>query len=373
VATEASQQTPAPATTGDEVPSREPGSRATNGSAVLRRRMLIAVSLAVTAMALAAAMELAFIGNKDHSPPWVDWATYSDALQRLLHGGSVFDPRQLTGPYYLPDITTTGYVYPPASLLLFAPFGNQPIGLALWLTLNVGLLVSGVFAILKRELGSDAAMYLGVAILPVVMWIGFLNGLAAGNVTIGLSGVLAWAWAVGRERTAPAAVAVIAVAKMFPAILVCWTTPAKLIRSALTAGLIAGAWILITLPLVGVNSWADFFRAMGNAQPMCSWGPTVSCVLQPALGVTLAKLAAFALAGALGLGAVFVRSDPIAFTMIALAWIVPVSDLSNYSLMPLFVVWVVAFAIGVRRLRSIDVGPPGAALSRLASRARGRG
>ena len=32
--------------------------------------------------------------------------------------------------------------------------------------------------------------------------------------------------------------------------------------------------------------------AMGNAQPMCSWGPTVSCVLQPALGVTLAKLAA---------------------------------------------------------------------------------
>jgi hypothetical protein len=111
---------------------------------------------------------------------------------------------------------------------------------------------------------------------------------------------------------------------------------------------------------------------MGNAQPMCSWGPTVSCVLQPALGVSLAKVAAFGLAGALGLGAVFVRSDLIAFTMIALAWIVPVTDLSNYSLMPLFVVWVVAFAIGVRRLRSVEVGPPAQALGRLVARARGR-
>ena len=342
-------------------------------AALLRRRLLIGISLTVTVLALLAAVGLALIGNQTHTPPWVDWATYSEALQRLIHRAPIYDARQLAGPYYLPDITTTGYVYPPASLPLFAPFGNQPIGLVAWLALNVGILVSGVYAILRRELGRDAPLYLGVAILPVVMWIGFLNGLTAGNVTIGLSGVLAWAWAAGRERTAPAAIAVVAVAKMFPAILVCWTTPSRLIRSVFTAALIAAAWILITLPFVGLGAWVDFFRAMGNAQPMCSYGPSVSCLLQPALGVSLAKIAAIVLAGALGLGAVFVRVDLVAFTMIALAWIAPVSDLSNYSVLPLFVVWVVVFAIGMRRLRSVEIGPPAVALGRLTSRARGRG
>jgi hypothetical protein len=167
----------------------------------------------------------------------------------------------------------------------------------------------------------------------------------------------------------PVAVAIVAVAKIFPGTLVFWTTPPKLARSVLTAGLICVAWFIITLPFVGLGSWVDFSKALGNAQPSCNYGPSVSCVLQPALGVSLAKLAALAVAGALGLGAVFVRSDFVAFTLIALAWIAPVSDLSNYSLMPLFVVWVVAFAIAMRRLRSVEIGPPGPALRRLVTRA----
>jgi hypothetical protein len=333
-----------------------------------RRRLLVAASLSLTVAALAAAAGLAIVGNQGHNPPWVDWATYSDALDRLVHGAPIYDSRQLSGPYTLPEITTTGYVYPPASLPLFAVFANQPAGLVAWLTLNVGLLVSGVYAILRRELGGDAVMYLGVAMLPVVMWIGFLNGLAAGNVTIGLCGVLAWAWAIGRERTPPAAIAVMAVAKMFPAVLVCWTTPSRFLRSAASAALIAGAWILVTLPIVGIGSWIDFVHAIANSQPTCAYGPSVACVLQPALGVSLAKVAALGLTGALGLGAVVVRRDLAAFTMIAVAWITPVSDLSNYSLLPLFVVWVVVFAIGVRRLRSTSVDAPVAVLRRLTGR-----
>ena len=354
--------------------AQAPATRGDNGRharRILRRRLLVAISLALTALALALAMALAIGANETHSPPWIDWTTYADALHRLVNGGPIYDPRQITGPYTLPEITTTGYVYAPASLLLFAPFGSLPIGLAAWLTLNVAILVSGLYAILRRELGDDGILFLGIAILPVVLWIGFLNGLTAGNVTIGLSGVLAWAWAAGRGRTSPAAIALIGVAKMFPAVLVCWTTPSRLIRSAFTAGLITGAWILITLPMVGLNSWADFIRAMGNAQPTCSWGTSVPCLLQPALGVSLAKLAAILLAGALGLGAVFVRSDLLAFTMIALAWTVPLPDVIDYSLLPLVVVGVVVFAIAVRRLRSREFGIAGVALGRLTS-VRGR-
>jgi hypothetical protein len=336
----------------------------------LRRLLLIAVSVAMTGLALAVAVELALMANATHNPPWVDWATYSNALGRLSHGASPYDVRQLTGPYHLLDMSDKGafgYAYPPASLVLFAPFGSQPIGLVLWLGLNVGLLVSGVFAILRRELGRDAIQYLGVAILPVVLWIGFIEGLTAGNVTVGLSGVLAWSWAIGRGRTAPAAIAVIGVAKVFPAILVCWTTPPRLIRSAVTAGLIAGAWILITLPLVGVGAWVDFFRAMGNAQPNCESYPSVACVLQPVVGIGPAKIAAVGLAGTLGIGAVFVRRDLPAFTLIAVAWVVPAYNMSFYSMLPLFVVWVVVFAIAMRRLRSVEFRRPGSPSRRLAA------
>jgi hypothetical protein len=79
------------------------------------------------------------------------------------------------------------------------------------------------------------------------------------------------------------------------------------------------------------------------------------------------------LAGALGLGAVFVRSDLLAFTMIALAWIVPLPDIIDYSLLPLAVVGVVVFAIAVRRARSREFGIAGVAMGRLMSSAGRRG
>lgn len=342
---------------------------------VIRRRLLIAISLAVTALALAAALGLALTANQTHNPPWVDWATYSNALQRFSGGGSVYDPRQLAGPYHLLDMSTNGafgYAYPPASLILFVPFSSQPVGLVLWLALNIGLLVSGVFAILRRELQGDAAIYLGVAILPVILWVGFIEGTTAGNVTVGLSGLLAWAWALGRERVSPVAVAVIGIAKVFPATLVFWTTPARLPRAIATSALIAGAWVLVTLPFIGVGVWMDFFRAMGNAQPNCdAYGSSVTCTLAPVVGIGAAKACAVGLAGVLGLGAVFVRKDLVAFTMVALSWVVPAYNQSYYSILPLFVVWVVVFAIAMRRLRGVEIGPPGAALRRLGARATG--
>lgn len=354
-------------------PGTVAGSPATSiGGPTRRRRFLIAASLLMTFSGLVFAFGMALWANQKHTPPWVDWATYADALQRFLSGGSLYDARQLSGAYRLPEILTIGYLYPPPSLPLFALFTNQSIGPGPWLGLNVGLLVSGVFAILRRELGSDAILYLGVAILPVVLWVGFIEGVTAGNVTVGLSGVLAWAWAIGRGRTAPVWIAVVGMAKVFPAILVCWTTPPRLLRSVAMAGLIAGAWVLVTLPFLGIGTWVDFFRAMANAGPTCqSYGPSVTCVLQPVVGLAAAKIAGYVLAGALGLGAVFVRNDLIAFSMIALAWVVPVSDLSMYSMLPLFVVWVVVFAVAMRHLRSMQ-GSPSVAWRRLTERVAGR-
>ena len=359
-----------------EPESNEAERAAASRAGSLRRRVLAGVSMAVTVLALGLAVWLALTANKTHNPPWVDWATYANALQRLADHLAVYDARQLAGPYHLLDMSTNGafgYAYPPASLILFLPFWSQPLGLILWLVLNVGLLVSGVYAILRRELGRDAAVYFGVAVLPVILWVGFIEGLTAGNVTLGLSGVLAWAWAIGRERVSPVAVAALGIAKVFPATLVFWTTPSKLPRAILTSALIAAAWVVVTLPFIGIGTWVDFFRAMGNAQPNCdAYRSSVTCLLAPTIGVGLGKIFAVLLAGALGLAAVFVPNDLIAFTLLAVSWVVPAYNQSFYSLLPLFVVWVVAFAVAVRRLRTVEVGPPAAALRRLVSRS-GRG
>jgi hypothetical protein len=134
----------------------------------------------------------------------------------------------------------------------------------------------------------------------------------------------------------------------------------------------AAAWVLVTLPLVGVGFWADFVRAAGNVQPDCEhYGASVTCVAQPFLGIAGAKMAALAIAGAVALGAVFVRRDLLAFAMVALSWVLPAWDQSDYSLLPIFVVWVVVFAVGMRKLRSVEVGPPSRVVRRLAARARG--
>jgi hypothetical protein len=369
VASRSSEEKQAPALSGAGSPGEGQAQLTASTGRLLRRRLLAAISLALTAAALSLAIGMALDVNAHHSPRWVDWATYSNALDRQLHGASPYDPTQLAGPYHMLDMSATaaiGYQYPPASLPLFLPFGSEPGGLCLWLALNIGLLLSGCYAILRRELQQDAVLYLGVATLPVLLWIGFIEGVTAGNITVGLCGVLAWAWAVGRRRTSPVVVAVIGVVKVFPATLVFWTTPSRLLRSIATAVVIAGAWVLVTLPFIGVSSWFDFFRAMANAQPNCeSYGPSLTCVLQPVVGIGVAKVAAVGLAGALGLGATFVRADLLAFAMVALAWVVPAYDMSFYSLLPLFVVWVAAFAVGMRRLRAISLG--GAAKARAAA------
>jgi hypothetical protein len=76
-------------------------------------------------------------------PPFVDWLNYHNAVERVGSGLPLFDPRQLVGPYLMPDMTLTGYTYPPSSVVVFAPFAGGLLGLALWVTFNVSVFMSG--------------------------------------------------------------------------------------------------------------------------------------------------------------------------------------------------------------------------------------
>src|SRR5438105_1983906 len=82
--------------------------------------------------------------------PWVDWQTYVNAFVRASHGSGIYAPPQLSGSYLLTRMVLIGYAYPPASVPFFWIFANYPFGLAAWLTLNVGLLLTALWALISR-------------------------------------------------------------------------------------------------------------------------------------------------------------------------------------------------------------------------------
>ena len=110
-----------------------------------------------------------------------------------------------------------------------------------------------------------------------------------------------------------------------------------------TVAVAAGLFVL-TLPFVGIGSWLDYVRALSLSQPACGADPPVSlaCVLQPLVGVAIAKSAGIAIAIAAGIAAVLTRSSLIAFGLLAIAWLAPVTDLHFHYLLVVYVWFVVA-------------------------------
>ena len=297
---------------------------------------------------------------------FADWLTYVHAVERMLAGVPIYAPEQLAGQYVLVNVTLFGYAYPPASVPLFIPFASYPVGLVAWLTANVGLLITGVVAILGRERGGVRPLELAAALLLLAFFPGFADGVAFGNASVGLAGVLAWAWVIGRRRQAVGAVSGFgATIKLVPGALIFWSTPRSFLRVLLTAAAVAAILFVLTLPLVGLGSWADYAKALALSEPACGVDVPVSlaCVLKPILGVSLAKLAGILLAVAAGIGAVLVRSSLVSFGLVVVAWLAPVTDLHFHYLLVVYVLAVVTGAQWLERrsTRGASTGGPSAA------------
>ena len=282
---------------------------------------------------------------------FADWLTYVHAVERMAAGLPIYAPEQLAGPYVLVNVTLFGYAYPPSSVPLFIPFASYPVGLVAWLTLNAGLLITGVVAILQRERGRVRPLELAVALLALAFFPGFADGVAFGNASVGLAGFLAWAWVIGRGHAPGGALAGLgATIKLVPGALVFWSTPRTLLRVVAIAAAVAGVSFLVTFPLVGLASWADYVKALSLSEPACGTDVPISiaCLLKP-IGIGPAKLAGIVLALAAGIGAVVVRPPLLSFGLVVVAWLAPVTDLHFHYLLVVYVLAVVAGARWLER------------------------
>ena len=118
------------------------------------------------------------------------------------------------------------------------------------------------------------------------------------------------------------------VLKLFPSVLALWPTGDARLRSIGLAIAVFVGLVVVSLPIVGIESWLEFASAISNAQPACTDARfSIPCALGPVIGVSAARMAAIAVGGALVLLALLVRNDRAAFVLFGAAMLAPVADM----------------------------------------------
>jgi hypothetical protein len=310
------------------------------------------VFLAVAAAVLALRIASMVAATTDWPGPFVDWHTYVNAVQRLFAGEPIYAASQLDGPYQLVTTLLVGYSYPPASVPLFIPFVGYPLGLALWLTLNIGLLVTALWALVSPAWPGHRVGALALVLLLLAWFPPFTTGVVAANVNVGIAGLVGWI-AVGLSgRVAGVAGGLGVIVKVFVGVAA--LASRDKLRPALLAAGVASALVVVTLPLVGATAWTDFVHAMSNAVPFCQ--PTnfsIACRLAPIVGEQAAIYVGIAI-GALAALTLLVSTRPLTMAVLtAVVVMAPALDMHWHYWTIAFVIAVAAVAERYRRKNSV--------------------
>lgn len=321
--------------------------------AFLNASALTVATLAVTIECASLAYRLTpGQGTWDHPGPWVDWQTYAAAFNRMISGSPIYAPQQLSGPYLLTHVVLIGYAYPPASVPLFAPFLSYPFGLAGWLTINIGLMVTSAWALASRAWPQNRSLVFAIWLAGLAFFLPFVDGVVSANVSVGLAGMVGWI-AVGAGPKASAAFGVLgAVTKIFAGATALATSERKS-RALMWALAGTGILALLTLPFVRPVAWSDFVRALAAAQPDCGpFNSSLACVLAPSMGPKAGTLIGLAAGAAAALGLFVVRVPFWMALLAAVALMAPATNLWPHYWNSAYVLLLAAVAELVRVRRN---------------------
>jgi hypothetical protein len=309
--------------------------------------VLYAVLLALAAWFLAYTIVHAVETAANPLGPFVDWRTYENATTRLLRGESIYAPEQLAGPYRLTDMLLVGFAYPPASVPLFIPFFGYPFGLAAWITLNLGLLLTALWAMISRAWPARRVAVYAMTLVALALFAPFQDGMVAMNANVGLAGAVGWV-SIGLSARASGVLAgTLGVIKVFVGALALATTGSK-IRALVWAFGTGFVLAVVTLPLVGVHAWFDFMTAMSTSVADCrGLNMSVACRLEPWVGATVGTLIGVVIAAFAAVGLLFTRQP---FRMCVLAAIVILAPANNLH----FHYWTIVFVVVVAALARLS-------------------
>lgn len=280
--------------------------------------------------------------------PFVDWRTYENAAGRLLAGDPIYASQQLTGPYHLTEVLLIGYAYPPASVPLMIPFQGYPFGLAAWITVNLGALLTALWAIVSRAWPTYGLLAFSLALAGLAMFPPFLAGMIAMSTNIGLAGAIGWV-AVGlTARQAGVLGGIFGILKVFAAALT-FTTLEDKGRALAIALVVAAGLALVTLPFVGFASWLDFATALTGAVPDCSgFNVSIACTLGPTVGLGWGSLVGVVVGGVAVLAMLACRQPYLLSVLAAIAVMAPANNLHIHY-------WTIGYVLVVVSLARLTV------------------
>ena len=308
-----------------------------------------------------------------------DFSYYWTAAGNLLHGEPLYSAAQVAGTYTPED--QVGFLYPPPLAVAVTPFAAlfptdyHAAGWA-WAAIGAVILVVSVLAIVRSErlverfepalgwgpnLGRAAFVVAAFVLTPVVA------ELSVGNVHLELLGLFTLAWLGIRrgdtrgERIAGGAIAVAALIKVFPALLVLWFVATGRRTAALWSVLVAAAIAVVALPITGLQSWLDYPRVLLNMGPILDIHDSVSPTLwlEPVVGFQLARAAVIAASVAGVLYVARSRPDVVSYPIAVTASILIAPAVFHHYLSILVLPLLLALAAGRALVAGrADLRPP---------------
>ncbi|MFI5226362.1 MAG: glycosyltransferase 87 family protein [Candidatus Limnocylindrales bacterium] len=245
------------------------------------------------------------------------WTQGLRDLHLYVKAGSHFAAGQ---PVYLQSLLTVRpadlsdypYLYPPPTLPLFAVLSYLPSVLVdvAWVA---GSIAAAVWALRRMGLGP-------VAVVLFLAWPPLLQGLYVGNVAVPLFAVFVAGPIFG------AGLVVSAMFKPYSGIAALWLPREGRWRDLALGLAIVAAWIVLTLPLVGLDRWSEWWSGIGlyrDSQPLLpvslygfGLGRSMPEVLTVAIGIVVVILALRARReeGLWGLGVATIVASPSLFS-----------------------------------------------------------
>ena len=232
-----------------------PDPRVTGGGYRAAATRLLPIALAV--VGVLGLVAIAILGASSAGRGY-DFQAYWDAGERLLGGGSAYDPSTLAGPY------SPGphglYLYPPPLAVLLLPLHvlGYPAAETLWVAVRIVALAAACWLLpVSRPI---RLAVLGTTALsdPALLDVNL------GNVSIVVLLLAAGGWRY-LERPAGSFMVALAIALRAPmAALLVWPTLRRRWKPVVWTLVSGGILVLVTLPVVGISGYADYLRVLGN-------------------------------------------------------------------------------------------------------------
>jgi hypothetical protein len=217
----------------------------------LRRPPTAVAAMAIGALVAMALTDVSYLATQGLR----DLHLYLRAGERFAAGEPVYLDALFTERP--DDLADYPFLYPPPTLPLFALLAALPRPLvdALWLA---GSVAAAVATLRLFGLGWRWTAAL-------LLWPPFFQGLQVGNVAVPLGLLFALAPWLG------AGLVVAAVFKVYSGIAALWLVRERRLRAVAVGVAIVGGWSLLTLPLTGVDRWAEWWRGLElfrDSQPL---------------------------------------------------------------------------------------------------------